>query len=45
MISSRKSKSGMASIWMDLFNVLDTQQEQSVTFNLIITNLKLFGKK
>lgn len=30
---------------MDLFNVLDTQQKQNVTFNLIISNLQVFDKR
>lgn len=29
---------------MDLFNVLGSQQEQNVTFNLIITSLQVFDK-
>lgn len=29
---------------MDLFNVLGSQQEQKVTFNLIITSLQVFDK-
>lgn len=30
---------------MDLFNALGTQQKQSVTFNLIISNLQVFDKR
>lgn len=30
---------------MDLFNALDTQQKQNVTFNLIISNLQVFDKR
>lgn len=29
---------------MDLSNVLGSQQEQNVTFNLIITSLQVFDK-